>query len=124
MTPQTERLRYAFQKVDLGKLKDTSRQSNWNYSQDSLGALQEALVKGLSLHCPRSRPSQQARAEWSPNASRLVKDTRQTRRQALQTGDALDNFRFKKLRKELKKEVRRVQSSELRMEKVFGECDR
>ncbi|TQS34311.1 hypothetical protein Golomagni_05311 [Golovinomyces magnicellulatus] len=76
MVPRTEKLRYAFQKVDPDKLKKTIRQSNWNFSQEPLVALQEELVKGLLLHCPRSRPSPQARAEWSPCVSRLVKDTR------------------------------------------------
>ncbi|TQS34735.1 hypothetical protein Golomagni_04873 [Golovinomyces magnicellulatus] len=108
---EVEYQRYAYEKADIDKIKETIRQSNWYQATDPLTVLQKAIVDGLLLHCPKRRSSIPARAEWSPKATILLSDTRKARRQALQTGEVLDNLRYKQLRKELKKEIRNVKRS-------------
>ncbi|POS82426.1 hypothetical protein EPUL_005359, partial [Erysiphe pulchra] len=100
--------RYAHSKADINKIKEVIHQSGWDKAAAPLEALQSALAKALNLHCPRARPSRFANPKWSPEAFRLLNETRRARRLAIQSGSTHDNYRYNSLKKNFKKEMRRL----------------
>lgn len=108
IAPPVNYSRYSWQRADIQKMRDVIRQSDWDLDTTPLVALQSALSDALRLHCPKARPSLQARAAWSHKASLLLADTRKSRRQALASAAEHDFYRFKSLRQEFKKEIYRL----------------
>jgi len=107
-TPPPPSRRYALQKLNKKKLHDYLKESKWESSSDPLSTLQEALQKGLELHCPKAKPSTIANKNWSPRASELLAGARRARRQYSATRDEHHRQAQHSYQNLLKKELRRA----------------
>jgi len=99
--------RYTFGKLDVEGFLTHVAASEWEKGESPLAALQEAVKNGLRAHCPRKRPSTQTRRDWSPQATALLTQARQARREAGRTGADEDYERARDLNKVLNRELRR-----------------
>jgi len=70
-------------------------------------ALQKIIKDALETCCPRGRPSPLAQRTWSPDCIALLKEHRQARRWYTATGLQEDEARHKRLRNQLKAQIRK-----------------
>jgi exonuclease III len=89
-SPATSK-RFALKKLNGPALIADVERSAWHASADPLTALQTAIQEGLNKHCPRARPSPQARRNWSPRAAELLAGARQAKRRYSATHQPEDN---------------------------------
>jgi hypothetical protein len=78
--PTAEKRRFAIGKLDQATFLQKVQRLEWATTPDPLETLQKGIQEALKDHCPRARPSQQARHEWTPRAAELLAGARQARR--------------------------------------------
>jgi hypothetical protein len=100
--------RFALQKLDITKFITTVVENPWKNAPEPLSALQQAIYSALVEHCPLTRPSPQARRNWSPLAAELLAGARRARRRYHTTLRQEDLISQKALSNRLKQELRRT----------------
>ena len=100
-------MRYALDKLDVGKLEARVLDTQWWLTDSPVTQLHEELLTILPQCCPKARPSARARPDWSPEATRLLACARRARRRwnAYHVED--DMREFKTSSNSLAKEIRR-----------------
>jgi hypothetical protein len=105
--PPPEGQRFALKRLNKAALLAHVKSSGWEQERTPLAALQTAIREGLEAYCPRSRPSVHANQKWEPEASVLLRNARQARRDFKRTGDEADHERSLAHTNELAKALRR-----------------
>jgi Reverse transcriptase (RNA-dependent DNA polymerase)/Endonuclease-reverse transcriptase len=112
--PQPPSKRFALGKIDEQGLRSAIQELPWASTAQPLEALQEVVQTALEKHCPKARPSKQARRDWSPRAAELLAGARQARRRYNAHNQPQDLQSHKTLANLLKKELRRVSTANWR----------
>jgi hypothetical protein len=106
-TPE-QSTRYALRAANWPDIEKAVKESKWAGQPDPITALQSTLMDAMDTHCPRAKPSQAARPNWSPKATVLVAGARRARRRYNASGTEEDRVAHKELSKQLKKELARA----------------
>jgi Reverse transcriptase (RNA-dependent DNA polymerase) len=105
---QGTRRRYALQKLDSKGLQEALEATGWQHSTRPLESLQEALETHLPRHCPKAKPSERARLDWSPHAAELLAGARRARCRYTITNYLEDRQDSRRLSNQLRREIKRV----------------
>lgn len=116
---QVYRERFATDKLQTEDLRLALQATRWEEGDSPLQSLQTQLLRLLPEYCPKVRPAQQSRPDWSPEATRLLAAARRARREYSATH--IDTYleAHKRLSGQLKKEVQRVSRANWR--RLVGE---
>lgn len=100
--------RFAIKKASWDKIVSEVAESEWmdNDPHIAIGNLLETIHTALSNHCPRIRPSDWSRPEWSPVAAELLAGARRARNQYRRTRNPDDAVEWKHMRNALRREMR------------------
>jgi hypothetical protein len=101
------RKKFMLEKLKIDEFRNQIKNSAWETTQQPLTTLQQTIQKALKIHCPKTQPSQYARANWSPRAAELLAGQRRARARHTKSGLPQDLLAYKLFQNSLKKEIRK-----------------
>jgi hypothetical protein len=101
--------RFAIREAPWKAIKQRVVDAGWDRNEDSklMEGLQTAIGDALEALCPKVKPSDWARPDWSPQAAEYLAGARRARRRYRSSGDPVDRREWKSAQNSLKREIRK-----------------
>ena len=92
--------------IDNPRDVQRERLSDHGEIEDAVKGLTQSITQAMEKHCPKAKPSKFERRGWSHKCTELVRKQRRARRQATRSGDLEDQRQAKRLRQQIKAQLR------------------
>jgi hypothetical protein len=105
VNPITTTRKYALQKAEWDKIRVYLADSKWTASTDPITELHAEIQNAMETFCPKAKPSQFTKPQWSTEATTLIKAKRQAKRKYHAYGGEHDLCAYNQLSKRLRKQI-------------------